>query len=143
MRVTISILLFSVYVTIFAGCYTILTRPEASSSTINNSTSSSVEMQSETSIVEGTVEYHGSGNTAETHYHPGFILYHYSWVSNPPQYSAAVMYLKGAIDSSFLHKSVRIEGTYQFPSRAPRDSGAAPDYTSDMYMYIKNLKVIN
>ena len=127
----------------FFGCYTNIQRSQNSSGSNESPATSSGESQPLTSIVEGIVEVHGGANTAETHYHPGFILTQFSWVTNPPQYSASVMYLVGSVDNSYLHKRVRVEGTYQLPSREPRAPGSAPDYTSEMYLRIENIQIIN
>lgn len=95
------------------------------------------------SIVDGIVSYHGGGNTRETHYHAGFVLTYPRWGANGPEHPAAVIYLIGAIDSSYMNRHIRVEGTYQIPTHEPRFPGAAPDYTSEMYMRISKLHLLD
>ena len=124
------------------SCYTIVQKSETSARRNEQPPLQAVNVESNISIVEGTVGWHGGGNTRETHYREGFILQYYSWIVNPPPTQRSVMYIEGSIDSSYIYERVRIEGIYRIPMHEPRTPDSAPDYTSEMYIQVKNIQII-
>jgi hypothetical protein len=124
------------------SCYTIVQKSETPARRIEPPNMPGANVENNISIVEGIVGYHGGGNTRETHYHEGFILQNYNWIANPPSTQRSVMYLEGPIDSSYIDKQVRIEGIYRIPMREPRMPDSAPDYTSEMYILIKRIQIL-
>jgi hypothetical protein len=62
-------------------------------------------------VVEGTVRYYPALAAIGGESDPsGFILISYVWVSEAPTYSHSRVYVKGAIDSSYLNLRVRVTG---------------------------------
>ena len=123
------------------GCYTVLQHTASSPSNNEKSQNTNGDQQTNLSIVEGTVGYSGGVNTRETHYMPGFILTNLNWLANPPPYDG-VVYLVDSVNNSYMDKRVRIEGTYSVPSHTLKSPGASPDYTSEIFLHIKKLTVL-
>ncbi len=123
------------------GCYTIIDLPKpANGGTITPHDARDPFAPFDTSVVEGVVSYHGGGNTPETYYHAGFILDHFKWIKNAPFPSERVLYLYGQVDSTYLHRVVRVRGILVVYKRV--NTPRHPDYTSAMTMIVHDLQVI-
>ena len=96
----------------FGGCYTILKHPEIPATYNESQTNAPAHDQPQLCIVEGIVAYSTGGGTREIRYPRGFVLTRCKWVLNPPPDSRGDFYLRGSIDSSYIHKHVRVEGTF-------------------------------
>lgn len=65
-------------------------------------------------VVEGKVGYYGPRMAIGAEADPsGFILLECRWLSGAPTFSYSRVYVKGAIDSSYLNKRVRITGALE------------------------------
>jgi len=120
-----------------AGCYTTIPRSEGEKGSANSVSSPKGERSNQYSVAEGVVGYRGEGNVRETHYSSGFILESREWIVNPPPERRDVVYLVGAIDSSYLNRAVRVKGLITLDQLYN-----SPDRTSQMWMNVDSIEII-
>ena len=93
---------FTLILSLLAGCKNELTAPTNGSSSVNYNKV----------IVEGTAIYFGGGGTREHIFPPGYQLISSKWISPPTKSDTGFsIYLSSSIDSPYLNHRVQAFGT--------------------------------
>ena len=93
---------FTVLVSLLAGCKNEPTTPKSGSSSLTPTTA----------VVEGTASYFVGGGTVEHQFPAGYRLIGSKWISPSTKLDTGFsIYLSSSIDSSYLNRRVRAFGT--------------------------------